>query len=159
MESKMSAAGSPIAGSPGNANAPRIQYWEDWFIYELDFAALANGATALANIQIQADSDFKLMKLAYAADIAKAAYTANTQPIPNVSISILDGGSGRVLSSAPVSLQALFGVGQLPYILPIPRLFKAKSTIQFTVANYDAAVTYNLHFALHGTKIMSGGPS
>lgn len=129
------------------------QHVEDYFVYNINFLALLSGASANGNIQIQADSHFKWISAVYHADIANAAFTANTRPIPNVTIQITDSGSGRQLVSAPVPIGDVFGTGQLPYLLPIPRIFMARSSIAFAVANFDAVVDYNLRIELIGTKL------
>lgn len=146
-----------LAGPLPNIGQPQVQYVEDWFIYGINVLAIAPGATVNSNIQIQADSDFKLIKLSMAADIAAAAFTVSTQPLPNVTMQLVDTGSGRQLFSGAVPLIALFGDGKLPHILPVPRIFKARSNIALTFANYDAAVTYNVRMAFEGSKIFSLG--
>lgn len=144
----------PPQAPPGQ---PQVQYVEDFFVYTVSFLALANGATALGNIQIQADSDFKWIKSTYQADIAAAAYTESSQPIPNATLQIVDSGSGRQLFFNATPIETVFGRGQLPFILPIPRVFRARSNIQLTVANFDAAETYNIRLALIGMKVFKYG--
>ena len=126
---------------------------KEFFTYQEDFSAVASGASATGNINIQADSDFVLQKLTYYADIAAAAQTANTRVIPNATIVITDTGSGRQLMESAVPIASLFGTGQLPFILPTPRLFQARSTISLIVANFDAAVTYNIRLSFSGYKL------
>lgn len=145
-----------MAGNVPASPTPKIQYWEDFFVYDATFAALASLTSSQQNIQIQADSSFKWTAAAFYADIAAAAFTASAQPIPNVTIQILDTGSGRQLFQDPIPVPSVFGSGQLPFILPVPRIFKARSAIQLTAANFDAAVDYNLRLMLIGTKIFQG---
>ncbi len=132
-----------------------MQQVEDFFIYEVTFDALTFGTSQDGNIQIQADSAFRWITGTYFADIARAAFTAEARPIPNVTVQITDSGSGRQLVSAPVPVPSLFGTGQLPFVMPISRVFQARSNIAFTVANIDAATTYNLTLQLIGTKIFN----
>lgn len=132
-----------------------VQRIEDFFTYQVSFDALLSLTSQDGNIQIQADSDFKWISGTYYATIADAAFVQQTQPIPNVTIQITDSGSGRQLLSAPIPVPSLFGIGVLPFIMPIPRIFKARSNISFTVANFDAAVDYNLTVQLIGTKIFT----
>ena len=154
----MSSPGIPRAIAPASSpNKPSAQYVEDWFVYELDQLALTNGNTANNNIQIQADSDFKLVKIAGMADIAAAAETASTLVIPLVTINLVDTGSGRTLFSNPVPWGTIVGTPGLPFILPVPRIFKARSNISIALVNYSAATTYNLHLGLIGTKIFTLG--
>ncbi|MDE2020742.1 MAG: hypothetical protein KGJ13_10435 [Patescibacteria group bacterium] len=138
-------------------SAPAVQYVEDWFTYEIDAAALAAGGTFNGNIQVQADSDFKLVKLAGMTDIAGAAQTDSTRVLPLVSLNIVDSGSGRTLMSNPVPWGSIVGSGPLPFILPVPRIFKARSNIAVTLTNYSAATAYNLRLSLIGTKIFQLG--
>jgi hypothetical protein len=129
------------------------QIKKDFYVYEEDFSAVTSGSTATGNINIQADSDFVLQKLTFFADIAAAAQTDSSRVIPLMTVQIKDTGSGRDLieSSAPVS--NIFGSGRLPFILPTPKLFLARSTIAITVDNFDAAVTYNLRLSFVGYKV------
>lgn len=138
---------------------PDVQYVQDWFIYGLDVLNLAPAVTFNGSIQIQADSDFKMVKLTMAADLAGAAQTEATAVLPNATISFLDTGSGRALFSQAIALRALFGSGELPYILPVPRIFKARTNISITVLSFEAVNTNNIRLALHGMKIFQLGQS
>lgn len=142
---------------PVRTRPPEKQFIEDLFVYELDFAALANGDSATSNIQIQADSNFKWIKAACEANLAAAAQTDSSRVIPLVSILITDTGSGRQLMSAAVPIANMFGTGLIPFILPVPRIFNARSNIAVTVANYSAATTYNLRLSFIGTKMFELG--
>lgn len=143
--------------APIRSMTPRVQYAEDLFTYEIDFTALAAGGTSVQNIQVQADSDFKWIKATVQADIALAAQTDSTRILPLVTVLIVDSGSGRQLSSNPVPLGNMFGSAEFPFILPIPRIFKARTNISLTFANYSAATTYNIRCSLIGTKIFQLG--
>lgn len=125
---------------------------KEFYTYEEDFTGVTSGNSATGNINIQADSDFVMQKLAYHADIAAAAVTDSSRVIPNMTVIITDTGSGRQLMESAVPIASLFGTGQLPFILPTPRLFLARSTINIVVANFDAAVTYNLRLSFTGYK-------
>ena len=80
---------------------PRIL--KDFFIYAITFDALAVGATATGNIQIQADADFEVQKLSYFADIAGAAQTVTTQVVPLTTVLIVDAGVNWSGSAAHVA--------------------------------------------------------
>lgn len=158
--------GGPTAPAPQMA-APQIpvfnpediaspDYVEDFTVYQLDFT-LAAGASQTQSIPIQADSAFKWTKAAYYATIANAAFTATTRPIPNMTIQVTDTGSGRVLFNNPVPIPSIFGEGELPFILPVERIFDARSSMQVTVANFDAAVTYTTRLSFIGSKIFKYG--
>lgn len=150
---RMSAA-QALSGA-GNLPVPTMpeQYIEDWWVENVNVLLLASGGTANATIQVQSDSAFKLVKLGIAADIAVAAQTESSVVVPLCTLQITDSGSGRNLFSAPVALRALFGNGQLPHILPVPRLFLPRSLITLQFANFSAASTYNLRMAFEGAKV------
>ncbi len=130
-------------------------YVEDFTVYELDFTAaeLIAGATVNKAVAIQADSAFKWTKATYYADIAGAVFTDSTRPIPQVALQILDTGSGRQLFNQAVPLVNIFGNGQLPFILPVERVFQARSSISVSVVNFSAATAYALRISLIGSKV------
>ena len=125
----------------------------DFYVYEAESLAIVAGGTSNDVINIEADSDFILQKMTYEADIAAAAYTFTTNPIPLVTIQITDTGSGRQLMQNPIRINSFMGDGKLPFYLPNPRKFLRNSTIQIAFVNFDAAVTYNLRLAFIGYKI------
>lgn len=129
----------------------------DFFIYEVDFAALASGATALQTFTVQADSNFLWQRACFQADIASAAFAYSTQPIPNIVLDISDTSSGRHLSSAPSPMASWFGLGHAPNDLINPRWFRSNTQVTVAATNYDAATTYNLRLSFIGTKFFNYG--
>lgn len=131
----------------------QVNYFaRDFYVYELDFAAVAPGAASTASFNVQADSDFLWTSAAFFADIAAGAQLESTKIIPLMSILITDTGSGRQLMNTAVPITSLFGDGKLPFMLPRQRPFRANSTVTATVNNFDAAATYNLRLAFIGEK-------
>jgi len=128
---------------------------KDFFTYSTGRFAIAPAAAVTQNIAIQADADFEVIKLTYSADVAGAAITNNTYPIPNVTVLITDSGSGRQLMNVAVPLETLFGIGKEPFILPQPRILSARSNIAITVTSFEAANTNNISFSLVGNKIFT----
>ncbi len=134
---------------------------KDLYIYEAQALALAASATVTDVIQIEADSSFILEKLTYHTQApAATALAANglglvaaQTIIPAVAIVITDTGSGRQLMQQPIPIPSLFGNGQLPFILPHPRLFMRNSTIQVTFTNLDATNAYTVRLAFIGYKM------
>jgi len=127
----------------------------DFYVYESQALALAPAGNANDEINIEADSDFIMQKLAWQADIAGAAYTDSTRPWPNISVQLIDSGSGRQLMQNPIPVTSFMGTGELPFILPNPRLFLRNSTIQVAYTSFEAGggVTYNIRLAFIGYKI------
>ena len=128
----------------------------DWFTYVFPtFAAIGVGAANQQQLIIQNDSDFECRRIVFHMDLAAAAYTTSTQPMPNVTALIVDSGSGRQLMSAAVPLASIATLeGQPPVDLPWPKIFIRNSTISLTLTNFDAAVaTANFRVSLQGRKI------
>lgn len=137
-------------------NAPGVKskkYITEFYIYSVEFDALLSGTTATGQIPIQADSDFILQKLTQFSDIAAAAQTANTRVVPLVSALITDTGSSRQLMDRAIPLSNMFGIAEVPFILPAPRNFRANSVINIQLTNFDAAADYNVKLAFIGHKV------
>ncbi len=115
--------------------------------------ALAAGATALVTVGIQADADFLILNQTYNANTANAAVTESSFPYPNVTALLLDTGSGFQMMDQPTPITSIFGNGQFPYYLPQPKLMPAKSALQVTLTNYDAAAGYNIRLSFNGVKL------
>lgn len=147
-----------------NAAAIKASFETDFFVQEIDFtAAGANAAihntTVNGFFTVQANSAFLWERSAWYATVANAAFNVGNQPLPSIAVTIQDQGSGRILMTAGVPLFSIFGNGQLPFVLPTPRIFMPSSTVSLTVQNFDAAVDYNLRLSFIGTKIFNYGPN
>lgn len=126
------------------------RYIPDYFIYRTPPTSLAASASATAQISINAEGDFVLTKMSYAADVAGAAQTDSSRVIPLVNVSLTDSGSGRNLQNFPVPISTMAGSEGLPFNLPVPRVFKANSNLSITFTNSSAATTYNVTLCLIG---------
>lgn len=124
----------------------------DYYVYNATFAALAPGDSASAIIAIEADANFVWMKTSGFADIAAAAQTYDNRVVPLVSLQITDTGSGRQLFNGETAWSNVVGWGEIPYILPLRRKFKANSSFRVQVTNFDTAITYNLRLSFSGYK-------
>lgn len=131
----------------------------DYYVYQEDFAVanLTAGSTLNGSVEIQADSDFIWQKAVYAADLSGAAQTDSGRVIPLVTVQLIDTGSGRNLFESAVPVPSVFGEGNLPFVLPVPRLFFARSTIAVQVSNYSAATAYGLRLSFIGYKAYPRG--
>lgn len=129
----------------------------DFFVYGINFLALAAGAAANGSIQIQADADFELQKLSMFADVAAAGQTSASRVLPLVTVQITDTGTGRQVFNTELPIPAVMGDGQIPFILPTTKIFSANASIQFAVTNFDAAQAYNLRILLIGSKLFQFG--
>jgi hypothetical protein len=146
---------------PGNM-APTEQQakktMQSFFGYPISTSGLAASGSATIPFSIQSDSHFRLQKLTYFADISQAAQTASSRVVPLVTIQITDSSSGHDLFSSPIPIPALFGNGELPFILPTPKMLLSRSTITVALANYSSGSTYDIYLGFLGAKIYSNVP-
>lgn len=134
---------------------PRILA-EDFYIYGIQFESLNDGQSDTGFIQIEADSDFLIQKLAYFSLPTDATVQVQTVDVPLVTVVIVDTGSGRQLMNIPIPISTLFGDGRLPYILPTPKLFTKNTRINVTVNNFSGVVDYlDLWILFEGKKIFT----
>lgn len=134
------------------------QQIEDFFIYEVDFTdGISAGSTSTSSFQVQADSDFKWLKSAQftVSSASSADQTYGTFVIPSLTIQITDSGSGRQSFLNPVPLGSVFGNGELPAVLPLPKIFKARANISLSVTNFSSVNTYYPRLSFIGTKIFN----
>jgi len=121
----------------------KFRVMQDHYIYVARGGTIAPGGSFTDQIQIQNDSSFVLVKLAYFADILGAAQTDATRVVPLIEVSITDTGTGRALQNFSVPISSLAGHEGLPLVLPKSREFKGASTIGVTFTNVSTGVTYN----------------
>lgn len=125
---------APMPSQQSGSRAPVViqgdpYFARDFFTYEVDFTATINpSASAVGQFNVQADSDFLLSKFTYL--MQGTSFGA--------SILIQDTGSGRNLMNSAVPIANIAGTGQLPFILPRQRGFRANAVINITVTNLDA---------------------
>ncbi|MHB8414589.1 MAG: hypothetical protein ACYDDA_03790 [Acidiferrobacteraceae bacterium] len=144
---------SPQVFDPAKTNT-------DFFWYEAEVAGLSSVAPAgNALINLDADSYFFLCAITAIANIAGAAFTESTAPLPLVKMQITDTSNGKSLSNGGLMLPALVGDGKRPYRLVRPRVFKPNGTIQLTfdASEMAAGTTYGIQVIFHGWKQYLGG--
>lgn len=127
----------------------------DFYVYSPPvFASIGPAVTQNQAFQIEADSNFYATALTYMVDLAGAAQTEETQPVPLITILITDSGSGRQLMNRAIPMPGLFGRGKLPYRFAHPRLMQRTTSIAVQLTNYSAATTYtNVYVMVHGFKV------
>ena len=137
---------------------------EDFFVYNIEFTGLARaglpGSVQTGFIQIEAESDFLIQKLAYFALASTASLVEQgNQVYPSVVVTLTDTGSGREFMDSPLELTSFFGSGVLPYIIPTPKLFVKNSRIKLLVENINTRFgsLQILSVNLHGKKIFTAG--
>lgn len=126
-----------------------------FFVYTLPvISSLAAGASSSQTITFDQDSTFFWTKTTYFVDLNAAAFVDGTRPIPLLSVSMTDTGSGRLLTSSTMPIDGIAGYkASEPYILPVPRKWAPNSTLRVTITNYSAVTTYtNIYMLFHGVK-------
>ena len=125
----------------------------DDYTYSTEPLTIAAGATVAASIQIEADSDFEILKrLVFFTNETYADNISLFNAMP-VTVQLTDTGSGRNLFNQPVLLSNAFGTAQFPYILQQTKIFSARSVIGITVTNLSTEDIANLQLSFAGRKI------
>lgn len=153
----------PVVAEPTNWAARYSS--KDYYTYGLDFITagvsdlIGGGAARTLSFQIDAENDFLWQKACYVATIADAAVTFTTRVIPLVTVNIQTSPSQRPLMSLPQPVSSLFGIGEVPFILPQPRTFPARGLVTVTAQAFVAAgTTYRLRLSFIGTKLYLRNP-
>lgn len=130
--------------------------FRDFFTYTIGLnsgTTLAPGASTTLTFNIDGESDFFWDKAAVFANIADDGTTYLENILPSVNVTILDTNSQRPLMNNPTPVSNIFGTGQIPFILPIRKLFYSKATVKLTVTNVTDDDTYSrLDFSFIGIK-------
>jgi len=128
---------------------------EDFYVYGAKAASLAAGDEVTVNIQLEADSDFEWQKTTFfATDDLSGVKTNFSNVLPLITVQIQDSGSGRNLFNQPILVRNIAGDGELPFVLPIARLFRANSNISISFKNISSGTIYlNPEISLIGRKL------
>ena len=136
-----------------------MRFAKDFFIYQLDFENLLAATTQTDNIAIQADANFRWEKATvFTLEDISSSITQFSDALAQVTVLIVDSGSGRQLMDQAVPIPNFFGNGRIPFILPTKRTFVARSNITFTVVNINDTINFaTLRLSLIGTKLFPIG--
>lgn len=121
----------------------------DPFTYGVNFPTFLANSTRILPIPIQSDSDF--LWVGTTSTVFTAANTLD--PAPDMVFSILDAGSGRQLQNINLTFIGNTGTGQLPYVLPEPKIFSGNGVIQVTVVDRSGVQKLNVDLLFLGFKI------
>jgi hypothetical protein len=127
----------------------------DYFVYDTDFLPLGGGLTVVNPIAIGADSAFVILSAVIVeTDVLNTTFIAQ----PPLLFVLMDGGSGRSLSNAPIHATNWFGTAQLPKYWDVPKILAPNSTFTVSAQNLEA-VNRNVRVAFHGLKIFAFSPT
>lgn len=132
---------------------------EDWYNYSTVFTSVAASTSYTNSIQIEADSDFEILKLEqYTIASASEAtpQTAGASTVPDCTVLLIDTGSGRQLMNIALPIFTIFGTAQLPFILPKSKRLFARSTLSVQITNLNTAQAYAyIYLSFSGRKIFT----
>lgn len=139
---------------PMGAPPPSAYAAKDFFTYGI---VLENGITSGSNgngsFNVDNDSDFMWLKGTYFAAVADAQQQSATREVPGVTVTIKDTTSGRDIMNVPVAIPAMFGTGELPFILPVGKLLPKTATITVAFQNITDGDYSYLALYFHGQKL------
>jgi len=122
---------------------------KEFFVYTASLASLAAGVSNADQINIEADSDFMINKTTFTVFDTNGDIVAN----PNLTVQLTDSASGRNLFDEPQAITSVAGTAQLPFVPPVAKLLRAKSTFTVTFSNRSAATMYLIAMSFAGTKM------
>ena len=145
------------------ANAEGYVFDTDTFAYIISPTAnIAPGGSSIATIQITDDATFQ-WELSTGSLVLDNSGAGTTSPLQFafMTVQIMDGGPARNIFNIPVHWSNVVGIGQFPHILPIPKRFAPRSTIQISFTNIDTARTIQAasQLVLHGRKLFNVSPN
>lgn len=129
-----------------------MQAGQRFHSYRLLYAALAAGGNSPQSFQVETDYDFYWVKAEFFAYDAAGTNYLN----PLATVLLQDGSTAQQMSNATLPVAAIFGNGQIPFILPAPHLVKGGSTFNATVYNISAATVYTVYLVFSGLHVPVG---
>ncbi len=135
-------------GAPGREKPDGGPYLKlDPFSYNIEFNTLGASATATGNFAVEQSVDFVIRYAQQQVETGGAVIA-----VPRVLAQLRDPGSGRTLMNAPTMMANIFGIGQLPFIWPEPRVVKGGSNFAAILTDISAAAN-RINLAFSGFKI------
>lgn len=125
--------------------------------YELTFGSLAAAGSSTANFQVENAYDFYWTKSAAFVYDANGLGVSELQR-PNLEVTLQQGSSAANLTNQATALENLFGSARVPFILPVPHKIQGGATLNVTVKNQHASVTYSARLCFIGIFVPAGMP-
>lgn len=138
---------------PGSTRRRGKMIGKRFYAYSTLHNAVAANASDTQTVTIASDSDFYLSKMTMFAHISGAVQTDSSRVLPLATVTLTEISSGNQMFDSAIPIPAVFGDGQIPFILPHPKLFEAKSALTVNVANFSAATTYTIYLNFLGYRV------
>lgn len=126
-----------------------------YFCYSTGWVTMPTvaGTSANATIIIDASADFQMNYMTVhvkQADVTIANYGGTIQ--------VEDSGRGRNFYNTAIPIEAVAGIGQLPYPFNPPRLARRNSSLTITLTTNVITATF-VNVVFHGNKLFEEDPS
>ncbi len=122
--------------------------------YELTYAAVAAAAASSSPAQFQVEADYDFFWIKSSAFVYDAAGLGVSRlQWPNLEVVMQDGKSAQQLSNQAASIGALFGSGEIPFILPKPHRIPGGATFSATVTNRHTTTAYSVRLCFTGIHV------
>lgn len=128
-----------------------LDVFTEWFDLVLDPLTILNASSIAANATV-----YPTITIAADSHLVVEKWMHDTSPSDSTgvwAIKVNDGGNDRDLSNRPVRRDNFAGTALRPALIK-PKLFKAKSTLTFTITGGTAAITI-LQIVGRGYKILN----
>jgi hypothetical protein len=130
-----------------------------FYSYSIPFTAAngnqlgaAAGTTLTATQQIEAGHHFVIQQLIFDCRLA-----ATPDLNPSITVQIVDLSANLPMFDRPLPISSMFGTSQLPFVLPVPRRFRANGGIQATVVNVAVGAARDVTLIFAGQKVPVAG--
>jgi hypothetical protein len=136
------------------------------FSYGVSFAlANGNGLAAAGGVgnavlQFDASSDFIWYQASYSANnnAANTGWAEATRQYPPITVLLTPGDTSANMMNQAVPVTHIFGNGEMPFVLPAPRVIPARTTLAIAVTNLDTTIAYDLYLTFIGVKRFLSAP-
>ena len=118
-------------------------------------AALAAGANTPLNFLVDTGYDFIWMK-AEAFIYDANGLQVSTLQLPRLTVILQDGSTKQAINDNEVPIAALFGTGQIPYILPTRHRIVGGATFSATIFNRHANTAFSVDLVFSGMHVAPG---
>lgn len=151
-----------VSASVARMNArpddPNYYIFRSMYVYEADSlsvnpAGVAAAGQSILTFNIAKDSDFFWTKFGVFCSVGSDGTVITNEQYPSINMTLVNATNGRQYMNVPVPLASMSGSGRLPFILPVPTLWEALTTIQITLQNVSDNTTYsNIQLSFIGIK-------
>lgn len=127
------------------------------YAYVIDGEVLPANITAAAPqsfiTQMAGDSDFLMT---YISGFGRPAGNTTLTVNPALLVQILDQSSGRTFFSGPAPMPMIAGQGGFPFLLPGPRVIKARSSLKTTAISAQVQAFSGFYMTFFGARMWYG---